>query len=92
MTCVLPIVALKKKDFTVLAPITPLCLAWLYQYDLYYGNLQMRAQAEASRMLKEEPERFFLPKGSLICEQAEYNEIVGLPADYKPTMVAEMPR
>ena len=43
-------------------------------------------------MLKEEPERFFLPKGTLICEQGEYNEIVGLPADYKPMMVAEMPR
>ena len=51
--------------------------------------MQMRAQVEAARMIDEEPERFFLPKGSGIMEQSEYNTIIaGKPADYKPKLKA----
>ena len=44
-----------------MAPIVPLGVLWAFQYDLYYGNMQIRVQEEAARMIKEEPERFFLP-------------------------------
>ena len=79
---ILPIAALKKHNPLLLAPLFPLSLLWSFQYDMFYGNMQLRAQKEAARLIKEEPERFFLPKGSLICEQSDYNEIVGLPTDY----------
>ena len=50
---------------------------------MYYGTLFIRAQKEAERMLKEEPERFFLPEGAGIIEQKEYNKLMGLPANYR---------
>ena len=53
---------------------------------MYYGNLMMRAQKEATRMIKEEPERFFLPQGTGIVTQGNYNEIVGIPRNYKPAL------
>ena len=59
---------------------------------MHYGNLQLRAQIEAARLLKEEPERFFMPEGSLLIEQKEYNKIVGIPEDYEPKIRAEVPR
>ena len=35
-------------------------------------------------MIREEPERFFLPVNSGIITQHEYNKIIGVPEDYKP--------
>ena len=35
-------------------------------------------------MIREEPERFFLPVNSGIMTQPEYNKIIGVPEDYKP--------
>lgn len=51
--------------------------------------MQVRAQKEATRMIKEEPERFFLPSNSGIISQAEYNLLMGLPADYTPKIKAD---
>lgn len=39
-------------------------------------------------MIKEEPERFFLPENSGIIEQREYNKLMNLPEDYKPKINA----
>ena len=49
-----------------------------------YGNLMVRARKEAERMIKEEPERFYLPEGSGIIEQKEYNRLLGIPENYRP--------
>ena len=35
-------------------------------------------------MIREEPERFFLPKGNNMLTQEKYNKLLGIPADYKP--------
>jgi hypothetical protein len=34
--------------------------SFAFQYDLFYGNMQIRAQKEAERLIREEPGRFFL--------------------------------
>ena len=60
----LPAVAILKHKPQVLPPLFPMGLAWLYQYDMFYGDMQVRARHEAERMISEEPERFFLPKNS----------------------------
>eukprot|EP00353_Schmidingerella_taraikaensis_P013379 CAMPEP_0185584376 /NCGR_PEP_ID=MMETSP0434-20130131/31855_1 /TAXON_ID=626734 ORGANISM="Favella taraikaensis, Strain Fe Narragansett Bay" /NCGR_SAMPLE_ID=MMETSP0434 /ASSEMBLY_ACC=CAM_ASM_000379 /LENGTH=39 /DNA_ID= /DNA_START= /DNA_END= /DNA_ORIENTATION= len=39
--------------------------------------MMLRAQKSAAKTIREEPERFFLPEGTGIVEQAKYNEIVG---------------
>ena len=46
--------------------------------------MMIRAQRSASKSMKEEPERYFLPPNSGIVEQQKYNTIIGLPEDYKP--------
>jgi hypothetical protein len=38
--------------------------SFAFQYDLFYGNMQIRAQKEAERLIREEPGRFFLPEGN----------------------------
>ena len=48
--------------------------------------MQLRARKEAGRMIKEEPERFFLPEGNNMLTQAEYNKIIGIPEDYEPKL------
>lgn len=35
-------------------------------------------------MIKEEPERFFLPSNSGLISQNEYNKLIGIPENYKP--------
>jgi hypothetical protein len=40
-------------------------------------------------MIKEEPERFFMPEGNGIVTREEYHGIVGLPKDYKPKITHE---
>ena len=83
---VLPIAAVKHHTPQAVLPLVPLSILWCFQYDMYYGSLMIRAQREASRTIKDEPERFFLPPGTGIVEQAKYNEIIGVAEDYKPSV------
>ena len=64
----LPIGALKLHKPQIMAPLFPMAIAWTFQYDMYYGNLLLRAQKEASRQMKEEPERYFMPEGNGIVD------------------------
>ena len=48
----------------------------------------IRAQREAAKQIKEEPERFFLPKGTGITDQDRYNQIIGVPANFRPKLQA----
>ena len=79
-----PLIAFKLHTPQAVIPLVPLSILWCYQYDMYYGNMMIRAQRGAARTIKEEPERFFLPSNSGICNQATYNGIIGVPEDYKP--------
>ena len=81
---ILPIVAIRTKNAAALGPLLPVGFAWAFQYDVAYGNLMLRAQKDASRMIKEEPERFFMPSGNGMVTQEDYNRIIGLPKDYAP--------
>ena len=72
----LPLGAFKTHNPAMLGPLFPMAVGWCYQYDMMYGTMQLRAQKEAARLIKEEPERFFLPEGSGIIEQAEYNVLI----------------
>ena len=44
--------------------LVPMSFSFAFQYDLFYGNMQIRAQKEAERLIREEPGRFFLPEGN----------------------------
>ena len=81
---VLPLAAIKTHNPRLLGPLFPMGISWTFQYDMYYGNLQIRARKEAERMIREEPERFFLPSNSGILDQNAYNKLMDVPADYKP--------
>ena len=63
-----PIAVLKTHKPAMLVPLAPLTIGWLFQYDMFYGNLMLRAQREAARSIREEPERYFLPPGTGIVE------------------------
>ena len=76
----------KTHNPAVFAPFVPLSILWTFNYDLYYGNMQIRIQKEASRLMREEPERFFLPEGTGIIDQKGYNKIVGIPENYQPKL------
>ena len=78
----LPLGAMKKKNPATLIPLFPMTFAWLFQYDMFYGTLLVRASREAARTIKEEPECFYLPEGNGIVERSKYNEIIGKPANY----------
>ena len=83
----LPLAAFLTKNPQMVIPLFPMSVAWSFQYDMYYGNLMIRARKEAARSIREEPERYFLPEGSRIIEQADYNEkILGIDRDYKPKL------
>ena len=79
-----PIGAIKTKNPAMLVPVVITGFGWAFQYDMCYGNLFLRAQKEAERMIKEEPERFFLPQGTGIVEQKQYNKLLGIPENYRP--------
>ena len=81
---VLPIAAFKTRNPKLLMPLFPMSFGWTFQFDMYYGTLLVRARKEASRMIKEEPERFFLPQNNGIIEQTSYNKIIGIPENYQP--------
>ena len=83
---VAPIAAYKHKNPAALGVCLPTGIAWAFQYDMAYGTLMLRAQKEAAHTIKNEPERFFLPEGTGIVNQKEYNKIVGLPENYKPKL------
>eukprot|EP00806_Schmidingerella_arcuata_P006395 Macronucleus_6823.p1 GENE.Macronucleus_6823~~Macronucleus_6823.p1 ORF type:complete len:147 (+),score=30.02 Macronucleus_6823:1-441(+) len=85
----LPVVAFLLRKPQMVIPLLPMSFTFMFQYDLLYGNMMVRAQKEAARSIREEPERFFLPEDNQILDQAKYNEIMGLPRDYKPKLDAE---
>ena len=49
---------------------------------MLYGNMQIRVQNEASRLMKEEPERFFMPEGNGMVSKTQYLDIIGRPHGY----------
>ena len=79
---VLPMAAAKSKNPILLAPLFPFSIIWTFQYDTCYGSLGIRANINAGILIKKQPERFFLPKGTGILSQEEYNEIVGIKPNY----------
>ena len=81
-----PFAAHKHKNPVFVVPLFPLSIFWVYQYDMYYGNMQIRVQQEAARLIKEEPERFFLPYNSKVVDQKGYNKIIGIPENYNPKL------
>ena len=83
---VVPIAAYHHHKPQMLAALVPVSISWAFQYDMAYGTMMFRAQKEASRTIKDEPERFFLPEGSGIVDQKGYNKIFGLPENYKPKL------
>jgi hypothetical protein len=68
----------KQKSPRFAALSVPLLFVWGYQYDLYYGNMMFRVQKEAERVIREEPERFFMPEGNLIMTQKEYLDTLNI--------------
>ncbi len=80
---VAPIVAIKTRNHAAVSPMFITGLLWAFQYDMAYGNMMERAQKEASLLMQQEPERFFMPSGNGLVSQEEYNKIVGLPTNYK---------
>ena len=44
--------------------------------------MQIRQQVEAARLMKEEPERFFLIPAAGVMTESEYRKAVGIPAEY----------
>ena len=81
-----PIIAIKGHMPQMFFPMIVTGFAWTFQYDMLYGNLFLRAQKEAARMIKEEPERFFMPEGNGIIDQKKYYEVLNIPANYKPKL------
>ena len=75
----MPIFAIKKKNPQICAPLFPFAFLAAFQYDMLYGNMQIRAQKEAARMIKEEPERFFMVEGNGMLSHQEYLKIMNLP-------------
>ena len=63
--------------------LLPMSFSVVFQYDMFYGDMHIRARKEAERLIKEEPERFFLPNGNGILNQQEYNKLIGLPEEYR---------
>ena len=56
--------AIKTRDPKLLAPLFPLSVLCSFQHDMFNGNMQLRARQTAADLIKNEPERFFLPQGS----------------------------
>ena len=51
---------------------------------MLYGNMHIRINHEAAKLIKEQPERFFMPEGNGIVTTQQYLDIVGLPYTYEP--------
>lgn len=45
---------------------------------MFYGNKQFRIQKEAARLLREEPERFYLPEGNNVYSRDLYKQDINL--------------
>jgi hypothetical protein len=67
----------KSKNPSALAPLLPFSFAWIYQYDMYYGNKMQRVKKEAERMIREEPELFLPARNNLLITEEEYKRIMG---------------
>ena len=64
----LPIAAFKGHNPKAIVPLVPLSILWCFQYDMFYGNMMIRAQRTAAKTIQQEPERFFLPSNSGIVD------------------------
>ena len=69
---ILPIAAFKTKNPKLLFPFVPISCIISFQYDMLYGNMNIRVQKEAARLIREEPERFYLPEGNGLLAEQEY--------------------
>ncbi len=67
--------ALKTKNPKPLVPVLVLGFGWAYQYDMFYGDKMKRINAEASRLLIEEPGRFKPASGNMLVSDAEYDSL-----------------
>ena len=75
--------ALKGKNPQAVAPLFPLSFAYGYQYHMFRGDKQAWIRREAERLIREEPERFYLPEGNLLASREEYEEIMQIKRDGK---------
>ena len=80
----LPIGAFKTKNPRLMIPLVPFSFIMAFQYDMLYGNMYIRATLEADRLIKEEPERFFMPNENGMMTQQEYRAAVGVSESYQP--------
>ena len=85
----MPIAAYKTKKPQLLISLLPMSCVVAFQYDMLYGNMHLRIQKEAARLIKEEPERFFMAEGNGLVTQQQYLEMMGLQTDFKPKISAE---
>ena len=74
----LPVIAAKHKNPAPLGILVPISFIWAYQFDMFYGTKQFRVQQEAARLLREEPERFYLPDGNNVYPRDLYKQDVNL--------------
>ena len=83
LSCVLPMGAIHKKDPRLAFPLLPISFLCAFQYDMLYGNMHLRIQHEATRLIREEPERFYMPRGNGLVTHSEYKELAKVRPDHK---------
>jgi hypothetical protein len=71
-------VAVAKRDVRAVFPLVPLGFAYAFQYDMLYGNMMERAQAEADKLIVENPLKFVLPAHSGIVSLEDYFSIMSI--------------
>ena len=62
--------AIKNKNPSLIGPIIPLTVAWLFQYDMAYGDMMDRARDTADNLITSNPYKFYLPEHSGIVTTA----------------------
>ena len=67
----LPAIAAKSGNHRVLGALVPITFIWAYQYDMFYGDKQYRILKEAARLIKEEPDRFYLPDNNTVISRPD---------------------
>jgi hypothetical protein len=63
---------IKKRNFSMILPVSALSVLLLYQVDYYYLNKIERVRREAERLIREEPELFFPPNNNGLYSTQEY--------------------
>eukprot|EP00122_Pirum_gemmata_P016363 Pgem_evm1s15296 len=51
----------------------PLSFAWAFQYDMCYGDKQLRVQKNAADLLTDERFRLRLPFPNPLCTEVDYD-------------------